>query len=161
MAAKKATIGAGRPLKGKRRRVCASFTLPPELLGALAHKAKQGKQSKSEALERILERSMVQDVQMQTLHLPVLSIHSFCKAHHIKKLSVFGSALSGQLAPGSDVDLLVEFEAEHEPSLFGLGKLELELSNLLNGKTVDLRTAEDLSKYFREQVMHSAVPIYG
>ena len=79
----------------------------------------------------------------------------FCKKNHIKKLSVFGSAVRGELQPGSDIDLLVEFEPNHTPGLFSIVKMEMELTEML-GKKVDLRTPEDLSRYFRDEVVRNA-----
>jgi uncharacterized protein len=79
----------------------------------------------------------------------------FCKRNHIRKLSVFGSAIRGQLKPDSDIDLLVEFEQEHTPGLFSIVKMEIELSEAL-GRKVDLRTLEDLSQYFRDEVVKNA-----
>lgn len=79
----------------------------------------------------------------------------FCRKNHIKKLSVFGSAIRGQLGPDSDIDLLVEFEKDHTPGLFSIIKMEMELAEML-GKKVDLRTPEDLSQYFRDEVVQNA-----
>jgi predicted nucleotidyltransferase len=79
----------------------------------------------------------------------------FCKKNHIRKLSVFGSAIRGELQPDSDVDLLVEFEQDHTPGLFSIIKMEMELAEML-GRKVDLRTPEDLSQYFRDEVMQNA-----
>ena len=80
---------------------------------------------------------------------------AFCKKNHIVRLSVFGSALHGQLGPDSDIDLLVEFESDHTPGLFSMVKMEMELAEAL-GRKVDLRTPEDLSQYFRDEVMQNA-----
>ena len=79
----------------------------------------------------------------------------FCKRNYIKKLSLFGSALHGSLHPDSDIDLLVEFEEGHTPGLFSIVRMEMELADAL-GRKVDLRTPEDLSKYFREEVIRNA-----
>lgn len=80
---------------------------------------------------------------------------AFCRRHHIKKLSVFGSAIRGQLRPDSDIDLLVEFEPDHTPGLFSIIRMEMELTETL-GRKVDLRTPDDLSQYFRDEVMANA-----
>ncbi len=80
---------------------------------------------------------------------------AFCERNHIRKLSVFGSALRGELGPESDIDLLVEFEPDHVPGLFSIVRMEMELSEAL-GRKADLRTPEDLSPYFRDEVMASA-----
>jgi predicted nucleotidyltransferase len=79
----------------------------------------------------------------------------FCKKNHIRKLSIFGSAIRGELQPDSDIDLLVEFEQDHTPGLFSIIKMEMELAEML-GRKVDLRTPEDLSQYFRDEVMQNA-----
>jgi predicted nucleotidyltransferase len=80
---------------------------------------------------------------------------AFCERNHIQRLSVFGSAIRGQLGPDSDIDLLVEFEPGQTPGLFSIIRMELELAKTL-GRKVDLRTPEDLSQYFRDEVMENA-----
>ncbi len=88
-------------------------------------------------------------------------IASFCRKHHIKKLALFGSALHGDLQMAADIDLLVEFDAEHVPGFFGLVEMEDELSSLLGGHKVDMRTPNDLSRYFRNEVMESAEVLHA
>lgn len=87
--------------------------------------------------------------------LPEKEIAQFCKRHYIRKLSLFGSCLHGDFGPKSDIDLLVEFVPKHIPGLITLSGMEIELSEML-GRKVDLRTAEDLSRYFRKEVIESA-----
>ncbi|MEW6234370.1 MAG: nucleotidyltransferase family protein [Candidatus Omnitrophota bacterium] len=91
---------------------------------------------------------------------PVLNLTSeelelFCRKNHIRKLSLFGSALRGELRPDSDIDILVEFISGEEPGLIGFAGMEIELSKLI-GRKADLRTPGDLSRYFREEVVNSA-----
>jgi predicted nucleotidyltransferase len=74
----------------------------------------------------------------------------------VKKLSLFGSRLKGTQRPDSDIDLLVEFERDGVPGLMGISQLELDLSELAGGAKIDLRTAQDLSRYFREEVVRTA-----
>ena len=69
---------------------------------------------------------------------------------------MFGSVLKGTARPDSDVDLLVEFEPDAIPGLLGLAAIEMELSDLLGGRRVDLRTAQELSRYFRDEVVRTA-----
>jgi predicted nucleotidyltransferase len=88
-------------------------------------------------------------------HIPKDKLEEFCQRHHIRKLSLFGSALRGQLHPDSDIDLLVEFESGHVPGLITLAGMEIELSKML-GRKADLRTPRDLSRYFRDQVVNTA-----
>jgi predicted nucleotidyltransferase len=83
-----------------------------------------------------------------------------CSRYRIRKLSLFGSTLKGTARPDSDVDLLVEFESGSRTTLFDMAQIEIELSQLLGGRKVDLRTAEDLSRHFRDEVVRTAEPQY-
>src|SRR5258705_10860317 len=84
-----------------------------------------------------------------------------CRRHHIRRLSLFGSTLKGTDGPNSDVDLLVEFVAGKEPGLLGLARIESELSPVFNGRRIDLRTPQDLSEHFRNDVLRSAEVQYA
>jgi predicted nucleotidyltransferase len=88
-------------------------------------------------------------------------ISKFCRRHHIRKLSLFGSALRDNFGPDSDVDILVEFEAGRTPGLIRLAGIELELSELLGGRKADISTPLLLSRYFRDQVLDEAEVIYA
>jgi predicted nucleotidyltransferase len=83
-----------------------------------------------------------------------------CRRHHIRRLSLFGSTLKGSDRPDSDIDLLVEFQPDAKPSLLTMARIEIELSSLLGGRKVDLRTAQDLSRYFRDEVVRAAETQY-
>jgi predicted nucleotidyltransferase len=95
-------------------------------------------------------------MKQQHIKLRREEIADFCRRHHIKKLSLFGSVLRDDFHPMSDVDVLVEFDPEHTPGLFRLARIERELSALLGNRKVDLRTPQDLSRYFRDEVIASA-----
>jgi len=84
------------------------------------------------------------------------ALGSLCRRHHIRRLALFGSTLKGGARPDSDVDLLVEFEPGHEPGLLRLAGMEAEFSRLLGGRPTDLRTPQDLSRHFRDEVMATA-----
>ena len=84
-----------------------------------------------------------------------------CRKHGIRKLSLFGSRLKGTARPDSDVDLLVEFMPEARPTLLDMAEIESELSELLGGIRVDLRTAQELSRYFRDAVVSEAQVQYA
>ena len=84
----------------------------------------------------------------------------FCKRHHTQKLALFGSVLTDRFNENSDVDVLVLFEKGHEPGLIRLAGMEIELSEIL-GHKADMRTAEDLSRYFRDDVIAKAVVEYA
>lgn len=87
-------------------------------------------------------------------------IGDFCKRHQIRRLSLFGSVLRPDFRQDSDVDVLVELEPGHRVGLIAFAKIERELSELI-GRKVDLRTPGDLSPYFRDAVVRSAVVQYA
>lgn len=87
-------------------------------------------------------------------------IAEFCRKHHIEKLAFFGSVLREDFGAESDVDVLVWFEPEHVPSLFGIVRMQDELTGIL-GRPVDLRTPEELSRYFRDEVIEEAEVQYA
>lgn len=91
--------------------------------------------------------------------VPSEEIAEFCRRNEIRKLSFFGSVTTPRFRTESDVDMLVEFEADARPTLLTMARLERELSDLLQRK-VDLRTANELSRYFRKEVFATAVPQY-
>lgn len=95
--------------------------------------------------------------------LPVDSelLAAVCRRHRIRKLSLFGSVLKGSARPDSDIDLLVEFLPDATPTYFDLAEIEIELSALLGGRKVDLRTPAELSRYFRDQVRREAEALYA
>jgi len=87
-------------------------------------------------------------------------IAAFCRKHHIMKLAFFGSILTDRFGPDSDVDVLVEFEPAHIPGLIALSGMERELSQIL-GRKADMRTPNDLSQYFRDEVVQGALVQYA
>ena len=92
------------------------------------------------------------------IHLPHEAIAEFCRRNGVRRLSIFGSAIRDDFTPGSDVDVLVEFQPGRTPG-FALVDLQDELSALL-GRRVDLNTPGGLSRYFRDQVLREAEPVY-
>jgi hypothetical protein len=82
------------------------------------------------------------------INIPKEQIEEFCKKHHIRKLSLFGSILRE------------DFNPAHIPGLIRLAGMELELTKIL-GHKVDFRTAQDLSHYFRDEVIESAEVQYA
>jgi predicted nucleotidyltransferase len=94
-----------------------------------------------------------------SLNIDPSTLARFCATHHIRRLSLFGSQLKGTAGPDSAVDLLVEFDPQDIPGLFAVAGMEIELGDLL-GRKVELRTVEDLSRYFRDEVVQTAEAQY-
>lgn len=95
-----------------------------------------------------------------SLHLDRYVLAHFCQTHHIRRLALFGSQLKGTAGPDSDVDFLVEFDPAHMPGLLAVAAMEIELSDIV-GRKVELRTARDLSKHFRDEVVRTAEVRYA
>lgn len=87
------------------------------------------------------------------------AIADFCRRNHIQRLALYGSILTNDFGPDSDVDMLFEFQPDKTPGL-AFFSIQRELGRLL-GREVDLNTPEDLSRYFREGVLAQARPLYG
>ena len=87
------------------------------------------------------------------------AVQAFCQKHHVRRLALFGSVLREDFGPDSDVDVLVEFEPEARVGLIRFASMENEFSELL-GHRVDLNTVESLSRYFRDEVLAEAEPLY-
>lgn len=98
----------------------------------------------------------MESISNKNIFVPKDKIAGFCERNHIRKLSLFGSVLREDFNNTSDVDVLVEFQPDHIPSFFRLFDMEEELSSFFGGRKVDLRTPQDLSRYFRDEVMKSA-----
>jgi hypothetical protein len=101
---------------------------------------------------------------VDSMELPIQidkeQVAAFCHKHHIVKLALFGSVLTERFRPESDVDVLVEFDPEHIPTLFDVVAMERELSEFL-GRKVDMRTSKDLSRHFRDEVVRTALVQYA
>jgi predicted nucleotidyltransferase len=82
------------------------------------------------------------------------ALERVCRQYHVHKLSIFRSTLHGNARPDSNLDVLVEFEPGRTPG-FAFAGLQRELSAVL-GRSVDLRTAYDLSRHFRDEFVKRA-----
>ena len=91
--------------------------------------------------------------QILPIAIPQSELAKFCQRHHIRKLSLFGSVLREDFGEESDVDFLVEFVPGKVPGYLRLAGMENQLSDLI-GRKADLRTREELSSYFREEVLN-------
>lgn len=93
------------------------------------------------------------------IKIPRVRIAEFCRRHHISRLSFFGSVLTKDFRPDSDIDVLVEFEPGHTPG-WEIVQMEDELASILSHR-VDMHTREDLSRYFRDRVVREAEVQYS
>jgi len=95
------------------------------------------------------------------VEIPEARIGELCRRNGIRRLSLFGSVLTDRFSDTSDIDVLVEFAPEARIGFFRLADIEEELSQVLGGRKVDLRTPMDLSRYFRDEVVRDAQVVYA
>ncbi|HKB84645.1 MAG TPA: nucleotidyltransferase domain-containing protein [Ignavibacteriaceae bacterium] len=93
------------------------------------------------------------------MKIPEKMLKNFCRINHISKLSFFGSSVTNP-ETAVDIDILVEFDEGSKPGLLDMARLERELSEIFK-KKVDLRTPEELSRLFREEVIKEAKVEYS
>ena len=91
------------------------------------------------------------------------AIRRFCHERGIAKLEVFGSALSDDFGPDSDVDLLCTLKPDNDCTLLGWADMQFKLEEIF-GRSVDLvsRWAIERSRnpYRRLAILSTATPIY-
>jgi predicted nucleotidyltransferase len=95
------------------------------------------------------------------IEIPEDQIRGFCRQQKIRKLALFGSVLTDRFSDSSDVDVLIELRPDTHIGFFRLADIETELSRMLGGRRVDVRTPLDLSRHFREQVVRDALVLYA
>jgi len=98
---------------------------------------------------------------MAQIEVPRAAVAEFCRKHGLAQLSLFGSVLGARFGPSSDLDVLIEFETGREVGFLALAQMEAELSGILGGRRVDMRTPADLSRHFREQVLREAETVFA
>ena len=79
----------------------------------------------------------------------------------LREVAVFGSAARGDDGPDSDLDLLIEFDADATWSLLDVARLQGEVESLV-GRSVDLVEQRALvNPYRRRSVLRDARTIYA
>ena len=82
--------------------------------------------------------------------VPYEKIEAFCRKWKIKEFAIFGSAVTDEFRPDSDVDVLVVFHNDAQWSLFDLYKAETELKDIF-GRSVDLVQKKSIRNPFRRR----------
>ena len=92
----------------------------------------------------------------EALNLHRDRIREIALSHRVTNPCVFGSVLRGEDSEDSDLDILVE--PTEEMTLFDIGAIQFELSELLK-ISVDVLTPRALPEKFRLIVQQEAQPI--
>ena len=90
------------------------------------------------------------------INVPRERLTDFCRRHHIRRLSLFGSVVRDDFSPESDVDVLVEFEPGHIPGFIRLYEIEQEFSGLIGSRKPDFVTFKSLNHRIQDRVLAKA-----
>ena len=133
---------SGRPALGTAKRQRLSMTLKPQLVAQLNEQAAQSGVSASRMVETLLEAGLRdharrQDLWEARLGVDAGQVAALCRSLGLKRLALFGSALTDAFGPDSDVDLLAEFKPGVVRTLLDRGRIQMEFEKLF-GRKVDL-----------------------
>jgi predicted nucleotidyltransferase len=98
----------------------------------------------------IKKRDKINLKQLKQKLLPILKQHQVCRA------GLFGSFVTGDVHPSSDIDLLVEFRGEK--SLLDLVALKLDLE-IAAKREVDVLTYQSINPLIRARVLGQEVKV--
>lgn len=103
-------------------------------------------------------------MKINTIGIPLEKIAEFCDRWQVSNLCLFGSVLRPDFRPDSDIDILIDFDAEAKPTLFDLVDMEEQLQEIFH-RDIDLVTRqgiENSDNYLRRQaILSTTQQIYG
>lgn len=98
------------------------------------------------------------------VELPMTAITDFCQKWRVAEFALFGSVLTPNFGPESDIDVMVKFTSEASPTFCTLDEMESELKAMFE-REVDLITREgiEMSQNYlrRHEILSSAQVIYA
>ena len=103
---------------------------------------------------------MNETLQLGNIQVDSRSLAEMCRRYNVRELSLFGSAVRGEMGPDSDIDILVEFEPGARIGLIKFESFVDELE-LLSGRRIDLVTKSGLKPWVRPSVLKDARVIYA
>lgn len=99
-------------------------------------------------------------VHLGEVQVDAAKLAELCRRYGVTELSLFGSAVRGDMGPESDIDIMVEFDPD---ARIGILKFEALAENLesLVGRKVDLVTKSGLKPWVRPNVLKEARVVYA
>ena len=94
-------------------------------------------------------------LQLGDTQVDEVRLADLCQRYQVKELSLFGSAVRGEMGPGSDIDVMVEFDPEARIGILRFESLSEDLAVLV-GRKVDLVTKRGLKPWIRPHVLKEA-----
>lgn len=100
-------------------------------------------------------------ISQNNIKIPKAEIINYCKRHHIIEFALFGSVLTKDFGPDSDIDVLVTFEPGCHYSLYDIMEIREDLKKML-GCEIDLLEKAGLKNPFRRhQILNNMEIIYA
>ena len=103
---------------------------------------------------------MRRKVRLGDVQVDAAKLADLCQRHGVMELSLFGSAVRGEMGPGSDIDVMVEFDPAARIGILKFESLVEGLEALL-GRKIDLVTKRGLKPWVRPEVLSEARVIYA
>jgi hypothetical protein len=100
---------------------------------------------------------------MVTARIPIPEdrVAAFCQKWHIAEFALFGSVLTDEFRPDSDVDVLMTFATDDRWSLWDLSRMREELKAMF-GREVDLVEKISLrNPYRKKHILNSYQVVYA
>jgi hypothetical protein len=98
------------------------------------------------------------------IEIPLQEIAELCRRYKVREMAIFGSAARGEMHPGSDIDVMVEFDPDANVG-WEFFELEEELARIFEipsgGRKVDLGTKRSLKPWVRPSALRDALVVYA
>ena len=92
-------------------------------------------------------------MKVKNIEISIPQIKQLCHKYHINKFALFGSVLREDFTSNSDIDVLVEFQPAHTPGFIKLHQIQEEISQLFDGRKIDLVTPKFLNYQIKDKIL--------
>ena len=92
-------------------------------------------------------------MKIKNIEISIPQIKQLCHKYYINKFALFGSVLREDFTSNSDIDVLVEFQPEHTPGFIKLHQIQEEISQLFDGRKIDLVTPKFLNYQIKDKIL--------
>lgn len=103
---------------------------------------------------------MGRTIQLGEALVDEIRLADVCRRYGVRELSLFGSAVRGEMKSDSDIDFMVEFDPNARIGLLKFESLSEDLEALV-GRKVDLVTKRGLKEWIRPRVLKEALVVYA
>lgn len=100
-------------------------------------------------------------MKVKNIEISIEKIKTFCTDWQVSEFALFGSVLRDDFRPDSDIDVMVQFDANAHPTFWSLEQMEAELKTIFQ-REVDLITRQGIEtsrNYLRRQEILSSVQV--